>query len=76
MSKLDDVLWNLNGDNFAKGVPEENAATHMRSFVAWAINRGLRGRFLPAASSPAIEAVAQGRRQSASLSCMGVTGSC
>jgi hypothetical protein len=61
MSKLDDAAWHQNGDSFPEGVPEENAATHIGCFVAWAIGRDLWGRFLPAKAGPAIEAVAQGR---------------
>ena len=61
MSKLDDVSWHLNGDSFPEGLPEENAATHIGCFVAWAIKRGLWGGSLSDMSSPAIEAVAQDR---------------
>jgi len=61
MAKLDDVSWHLNGDSFPEGLPEENAATHIGCFVAWAIKRGLWDRDMFETSSQAIEAVAQGR---------------
>ena len=61
MAKLDDVSWHLNGDSFPEGLPEENAATHMGCFVAWAIKRGLWDVTMFDGSGQAIEAVAQGR---------------
>lgn len=41
MPKLDDMNWHLGGGEFPPGLPEENAATHIGFFVAWAINQGL-----------------------------------
>jgi hypothetical protein len=41
MPKLDDVSWHLGGGEFPEDAPEENAATHIGFFVAWAINRGI-----------------------------------
>jgi len=41
MPKLDDTSWHLGSDDFDPDLPEENAATHIGFFVAWAINRGL-----------------------------------
>jgi len=41
MPKLDDMNWHLGGDEFPPDLPEENAATHIGFFVAWAINKGL-----------------------------------
>lgn len=41
MSKLDDVSWHLGGGEFPADIPEENSATHIGLFVAWAINKGL-----------------------------------
>ncbi|MBB1076595.1 hypothetical protein HUU62_19525 [Rhodoferax sp. 4810] len=41
MPKLDDTNWHLNGGEFPPDLPEENAATHIGFFVAWAINTGL-----------------------------------
>ncbi len=45
MAKLDDVSWHLGSDEFPDGMPEENAATHIGMFVAWAINNDLWGQF-------------------------------
>jgi hypothetical protein len=39
VTKLDDVSWHLGSDSFPDGLPEENAATHIGCFVAWAIKR-------------------------------------
>ena len=61
MAKLDDVSWHLDGDSFPEGLPEENAATHMGCFVAWAIKRGLWDVSMFEGSEQAIDAVAQGR---------------
>lgn len=49
--------WHLGGGEFPQGLPEENAATHIGFFVAWAINRGLWGAPQNAAESVAIESV-------------------
>jgi len=43
MPKLDDTSWHLGSDDFDPDLPEENAATHIGFFVAWAINKGLWG---------------------------------
>jgi hypothetical protein len=43
MSKLDDVSWHLGNDQFPPDAPEENAATHIGMFVAWAIGKDLWG---------------------------------
>jgi hypothetical protein len=43
MKKLDDASWHLDSDEFSPGLPEENAATHIGFFVAWAIHKGLWG---------------------------------
>lgn len=43
MKKLDDTSWHLDSEEFYAGLPEENAATHIGFFVAWAINKGLWG---------------------------------
>ena len=43
MKKLDDASWHLDNEEFRDGLPEENAATHIGFFVAWAINKGLWG---------------------------------
>lgn len=46
MPKLDDMNWHLDGDEFRSDLPEENAATHIGFFVAWAINNELWGTSL------------------------------
>lgn len=40
--KYDDASWHSEGD-YPKGLPMENAATHIGMFFAWAILRGLAG---------------------------------
>lgn len=45
MKKLDDANWHANSEEFYPGLPEENAATHIGFFVAWAINKGLWGEY-------------------------------
>lgn len=57
MPKLDDVNWHLNGGEFPPDLPEDNAATHIGIFVAWAIHRGLWGAPRNASEAIAIEAV-------------------
>jgi hypothetical protein len=52
MKKLDDVSWHLDSEEFYAGLPEENAATHIGFFVAWAINNGLWGA-IPGTDCPA-----------------------
>lgn len=61
MAKLDDVSWHLDGDSFPEGLSEENAATHIGCFVAWAIKRGLWDVSMFEGASQAVEAVAQGQ---------------
>jgi hypothetical protein len=46
MAKLDDVSWH--SDGLPQGVSEDNGATHIGIFVAWAIANGLWGDFLGA----------------------------
>lgn len=57
MPKLDDMNWHLGGGEFPPDLPEENAATHIGFFVAWAINQGLWGAPHNADESVAIQAV-------------------
>ncbi|MBK7464233.1 MAG: hypothetical protein IPP59_16335 [Betaproteobacteria bacterium] len=45
MAKLDDASWHLGSDEFPEDTPEENAATHIGMFVAWAIHNDLWGQF-------------------------------
>ncbi|HEY6094557.1 MAG TPA: hypothetical protein VIU93_06350 [Gallionellaceae bacterium] len=44
MTKLDDASWHLGSDDFPEGAPEENSATHMGMFVAWAVDNDLWGQ--------------------------------
>lgn len=61
MTKLDDASWHGGSDEFPPDVPEENAATHIGFFVAWAISRGHWNASGVAAAEHAVEAVKQGR---------------
>lgn len=40
MPKLDDCSWHDSADNFPTDLPQENGATHIGMFVAWAIRQG------------------------------------
>lgn len=57
MSKLDDMNWHLGGGEFPPDLPEENAATHIGFFVAWAINTGLWGASKSTDESHAVQRV-------------------
>ncbi|MFZ6748853.1 hypothetical protein [Undibacterium sp. Ren11W] len=43
MTKLDDTSWHLSSEEFSEDLPEENSATHIGMFVAWAIHNDLWG---------------------------------
>src|ERR1700682_5338677 len=57
MAKLDDASWHYGSDEFPEGLPEDNGATHIGIFVAWAIASGLWGDFLGATAQHAIEQI-------------------
>jgi len=57
MPKFDDMTWHLGGGEFPPDLPEENAATHIGFFVAWAINNGLWDESEDAGESLAIQRV-------------------
>ena len=56
MAKLDDASWHY-GDGFPEGLPEENSATHIGMFAAWAINNRMWGDLLGPQALSAIEDV-------------------
>ncbi len=60
MSKLDDISWHFGSDEFPPGLPEENAATHIGFFVAWAIRYDCWGDFLGANAAANVAAVKDG----------------
>lgn len=57
MPKLDSMYWHLSGGEFPPDLPEENAATHIGLFVAWAINSSLWGPPSTAEEQAAIQLV-------------------
>jgi len=57
MPKLDDASWHSGADDFPEDLPEENAATHIGFFVAWAINKDFWGSFPDSEWSGAVQQV-------------------
>ena len=67
MAKLDDASWHYGGDEFPEGLPEDNGATHIGMFTAWAIANGMWGNFLGAEAASALEDVRQHRMSGRTL---------
>ncbi len=58
--KYDDATWH-HGGTVREGLAQENAATHIGIFLAWAFERGFAGRLHVANSPSELEAVRQRR---------------
>lgn len=55
MTKFDDLSWHAGAADFPDDAPEENGATHIGMFLAWAIDNGLFAD--PEVPPEAVEAV-------------------
>ena len=64
--KFDDASWHYGG-NYPKGLPTENASTHIGMFLKWCVCRNLYSEFLAEESTEEVKSVRDGKMTGAQL---------